>query len=302
MSIFKSKGFSIGVLALVVVALVLVFVFTRGNNDEDTLYIAILVADGNTEQENAFEEFRVALEEYIGRPVVMVPGLTHLVGIETMRAGELHLMWGSPFVYLLAQQTMDVERLAVTSSPTAINRGVFITGQDDIHSVEDMRGRSFAFTNDSSASGFLYPMYYLINRYGLSRDQILTPGELFGEVSFSGGNNPSIVGVAHGNFDGGVVGYLQLNLAINAGVINADDIRIVGHTHDIPFPGYIARTDLPENLRRQIQSFLVNWSNDAYSTARWNDAAVRYVVPSAAEIEYLRSMVEILDIDLAAQG
>jgi len=265
--------------------------------------MAILIDDGNREQENAFDEFRTALEEYIGIPVQMVPGVTHLVGIEAMRAGNLHLMWGSPFVYLLAQQTMDVERLAITSSPNAINKAVFVTGQDDIHSMEDLEGRTFGFVTPASASGFLYPMYYLINRHGLNRDDILTPGMLFSEIAFSGSNNASIVGVSHGDFDGAAVGYIQFNNAINSGLISADAVRVLGYTPNIPFPGYIARTDtLPEELRRQIQNFLVNWDSNSYSIARWNDADVRYALPDAAEIDYLRSMVEILDIDLEEQG
>jgi len=275
---------------------------TAGNGEIETLRIAILIDDGNREQENAFDDFRMALEEHIGIPVEMIPGITHLIGIETMRAGGLHLMWGSPFVYLLAQQTMDVERLVVTNSPNAINKALFVTGQDDIHSFEELEGRTFAFVTPASASGFLYPMYYLINRYGLSRDEILTPGRLFGESTFSGSNNASIVGVAHGDFDGAAVGHIQFNNAINAGLISADAVRVLGYTPNIPFPGYIASTTLPVELRRQIQEFLVSWDSDAYSIARWNDAEVRYAMPNPAEIEYLRSMTEILDIDLEAQG
>ena len=308
MSFSKSRAAKTCILLALVVALA---GLTACNNDSAgnesstpaTLYMAIVVDDGNTEQENAFEDFRSAMEAYIGIPVEMVPGVTHLPAIEAMRAGNLHLMWGSPFVYLLAQQTMDVERLAITSSPNSINKTVFLTGQDDIHSLDDLKGRTFGFATPASASGFLYPMYYLINRYGLSRDEILTPGVLFSEVVFSGGNNPSIAGVAHGDFDGAAVGNIQFNNAINSGLISADDVRVLGYTTNIPNPGYIATTDLPEELRRQIQSFLLSWSNDEYSAARFSgDRDVRYALPDAGEIDYLRSMVVILDIDLETQG
>ena len=310
MSFSKSKVVKLFLLAALVIALLGLSACGGGSPiyyDEDgtpgTLYMAILIDDGNAEQENAFEEFRIAMEEYIGIQVEMVTGLTHLIGIEAMRAGNLHLMWGSPFVYLLAQQTMEVERLAITSSPNSINKAVFVTGREDIHSIDDLKGRTFAFASPASASGFLYPMYYLINRYGLSRDEILMPGVLFGEVVFSGGNNPSIAGVAHGDFDGVAVGNIQFNNAINSGIISADDVRVLGYTANIPNPGYIATTSLPEELRRQIQSFLLSWSNNEYSAARFSgDADVRYAMPNPAEIEYLRSMVEILDIDLEEQG
>jgi len=299
--------FSSSAKCLVVFGLLLIFTACAGNSatengEIETLTMAILIDDGNMEQENAFSDFRMALEEYIGMPVEMVQGLTHLIGIESMRAGDLHLMWGSPFVYLLAQQTMEVERLVTTSSPHAINKAIFITGQEDIHSMDDLHGRSFAFVNPASASGFLYPMYYLINRYSFTRDEILSPGVLFGDVAFSGGNNASIAGTAHGDFDGAAVGFLQFNLALDAGLISPEDVRILGYTSNIPFPGYIAKTSLPEELRQQIQSFLLSWDSDSYSMARWNDAIVRYTLPVQAEIEVLRSMVEILDIDLEDQG
>lgn len=268
----------------------------------NTLRIAILVDDGNMEQENAFEGFRIALEDYIGMDVEMITGATHLVGIEAMRAGNLELMWGSPFVYILASQTMDVERLVTTSSPTAINKALFITAQEDIQTVDDLAGRSFAFVTTSSTSGFLYPMYYLIDKHGLSRDEILTPGTLFSDVAFSGSNNGSIMGTVQGDFDAAAVGHIQLNNAINAGVIDSDSLRVLGYTPLIPFPGYIATTTLPESLRRQIQNFLVNWDSDEYSSARWNDAVIRYVIPDEFEINHLRSMVQILDIDLEEQG
>jgi phosphonate transport system substrate-binding protein len=168
--------------------------------------------------------------------------------------------------------------------------------------MEDMADSTFAFTTTASSSGFLYPMYHLINMYGLSRDEILTPGILFSEVTFSGGNNPSIVGVAHNDFDVVAVGHIQFYNAINAGLISEEDVRVIGYTENIPFPGYIARVDLPEELRRQIQEFLVNWDSDTYSGARFRgDTEVRYVMPDENEIDHLRSMVEILDIDLEEQ-
>jgi len=277
------------------------------NVDEDgrpsTLYVAIVADDGNAELDMQFSEFSAAMSAAIGIPVVMVPGVTHLPAIEGMRAGNLHLIWGSPFVYLLAQQTMDVERLVVTSSPNATNRALFITSNEDIQSIDDMADHTFGFVNAASASGFLYPMYFLINYFGYTRDEILTPGVLFSEAIFAGSNNAAISGAAHGDFDAAAVGHIQFFNAIRAGLIDEDAVRIVGYTPNIPFPGYIANKELPEDLRRDIQDFLLGWGNEEYSRIRFNgDPDVRYVRPDESEIDHLRSMVAILDIDLEQQG
>ena len=281
--------------------------FTACGGDDNggelsALRIALLIEDGSPASGEVFEDFRVGLEEYIGIPVQVVRDATHLVGIEAMRAGYLDIMWGSPFVYLLATQTMEVERLAITSSPTAINKAVFVTHRDDVATLDDLRGMTFAFVNSGSASGFLYPMYYLINRYGMSRDEIMTPGALFGEVTFSGSNNASISGVANRDFDGAAVGYLQLNTAIRNGLIPSDALRIIGESERIPFPGYIARSCLPREVIDAVQRFILAYDNDEYFNVRFNDPVVRFVRPDPEGVAYLRSMVEVLDVDLAEQS
>jgi len=260
------------------------------------LRIATLVDDANPEAGRAFEEFRAGLEAYIGLPVQHIEGATRLVGIEAMRAGNLELMWGSPAVYIQARQAMEVERLAVTTSPIAVNKTVFITAQDDINSLEDLRGRTFAFITPASTSGFMYPMYHLMNRFNMCRDSIST--RFLGAVVFSGSQNASIMGVIHGDYDAAAVGNINLRNMINSGVINESDIRIIGETEIIPFPGYIAAGHVPIELREQIRNFIIAFDNEYYFSERFNDPFARFVVPVPAQIDYLDSMTRALNMEL----
>ena len=262
--------------------------------------IALLIDDGNPDSGVVFEDFRQGLEEHVGMPVRVIEGATHLVGIEAMRAGNLDIMWGSPFVYLLSQQVVEVERLVVTNNPESINKTVFITNNDNIQTLEDLRGHSFAFINPSSASGFLYPVYHLMNAFDIDRDEILT-GNFFSTVAYSGGQDASIMGVIHGDFDAASVGNLNLRSIIASGLINEDDIRIIDSTEIIPFPGYIAGKHLPEELRENIQQFMLSYENDEYFQTRFNAADTRFVLPEQGSILHLQSMVAALDIDLENQ-
>lgn len=262
--------------------------------------IAQTIDEANPNSGIVFEDFRVALEEYLGIPVVGIEGTTHLVGIEAMRAGNLEIMWGSPFVYLLAGQALDVERLAVTENPQAINKTVFITSRDDIATLADLAGKSFAFINPSSASGFLYPMYHLMNEFNLEKDEILA-GSFFSTVAHSGSQDASIMGVVHGDFDAAAVGNLNLQSLINSGMINADDIRIIDDTEIIPFPGYIASRRLPNELIVRIREFMIAYDNEAYFAERFGDGNTRFVAADEESILHLKSMVEALGIDLEEQ-
>jgi len=263
--------------------------------------IAQLVEDASPEVLAVFEYFRTGLEEHIGRPVELIEGATHTVGIEAMRAGNLELMWGSPFVYLLATRDMEVERLAVTSSAININKTLFITANDDIRTMEDIRGHSFAFISPGSASGYLYPMYHLMNITYESHDSLMA-GDFFSAVAFSGNQQASIMGVLHGDYDVAAVGNIQFNNLINSGMVNEGDIRILGYTEIIPMPGYIAAGHLSRELRDDIREFILSFDNEEYFAERFLDPNVRFVVPDQAEIDHLRSMVEALNIDLEDQG
>ena len=262
--------------------------------------IALLIDDSNPRSGVVFEDFRSELEEYIGIPVTVIEGATHLVGIEAMRAGNLDIMWGSPFVYLLAQRDMDVVRLAVTENPASINKAVFITSRDDIHTVADLEGKSFAFISAASSSGFLYPMYHLMGATGLDKDELLS-GAFFSTVTYSGGQDASIMGVIHGDFDAAAVGNLNLQSIIASGMIAEDDVRIIGSSEIIPFPGYIAGAHLPDDLLEKIRGFMLSYDNEEYFGQRFGTPDTRFVLPDESQILHLMGMVEALDIDLEAQ-
>jgi phosphonate transport system substrate-binding protein len=268
--------------------------------DVSEIRIALLIDDGNPQSVAVFEDFRAGLEAHIGLPVRIIEDATHLVGIEAMRAGNLDIMWGSPFVYLLAREVMNVERLVVTDNPASINKTVFITSHDDINTLEDMEGRNFAFISASSTSGFFYPLYHLMNTFGLTRMEV-EAGGFFGTVAFSGSQTASIMGVVHGDFDAAAVGNLNLGNMINSGVIAADSVRIVGDTAVIPFPGYIASKSLPADIIEKVRAFLLAYDNEEYFGTRFGTPDTRFVMPNEAQIQHLISMAEVLEIDLSEQ-
>ena len=263
--------------------------------------IAQLVEDQSGEVLEAFEYFRRGLEEHLGMEVVLIEGATHVVGIEAMRSGNLDLMWGSPFVYLLATRDMEVERLAVTSSAININKTLFITSNNEIQTMDDIEGSSLAFVSPGSASGYLYPMYHLINLTNKSHDELLV-GDFFTATHFSGSQQASIMGVYHGDFDVSAVGNIQFNNLVRSGIVNEEDFTILGYTEIIPFPGYIAAGHLSTELREEIRNFMLNFENENYFMTRFLDENVRFVLPDIDEINHLRSMVYTLNIDLEEQG
>ena len=278
-----------------------------GNSGRETelteLRIGLLLDDSNPQREIAFENFRSALERHLGMPVTIIEDATHIVGIEAMRANpaQLDVMWASSWVYLLAQRTVQVEQLVVLDIPGETVEIVFITSseRDDIRSIEDVRTLAF---NNATSTAFNMGMYYLIESFSWSRDEILAGGTLFDAVTFTGHQNANIVGVINGDFDASVVNLLPLRTAINTGLIQEDDVKIIARTYSPALAGFIARSDLPEDIVVSLRDFLLNFDDVEYFTERFGNAQARYVQPNEENINRLLAIVEALGLDLEEQA
>ena len=112
--------------------------------------------------------------------------------------------------------------------------------ESGIESVADMKGKHFAFGDPDSTSGTLVPSVVLPEELGMPIENH------FGEVSFSGSHEATVLGVLNGDYDAGVTwvsgvgewdeGYTsgQLNTMVKKGVLNMDDIVQIWSSALIP--------------------------------------------------------------------
>jgi len=270
-----------------------------GNENEITqIRIAQVFDESNPESGQANEAFRLALEEYIGIPVVETENVSYLVGIEAMRAGNMDIMFASVFNYIRANEVTPVEMLATLSNPlNPPAPTVFITraDRDDINSIEDLEGRSFAFVDAASTSGFLFPQYHLATELGLDPTLIMNSGYFFDTAVFAGSHDASLMGVNFGDFDAAAI--IGSILPMMEAVVNPDDIKIIGETASTPDPGYIIRADLPQELIEQIRSFMLSFDDAAYFENVWNNPNARFLPRNEAAIDHVRGMMEVLEFD-----
>jgi len=268
------------------------------SNEITRIYIAHAV-DESTENTGAANEwFRAELEAYLGIEVVHMTEVNHVVGIEAMRAGHLDIMFASAFNIVSAQEVVDLE-IAGTLNHSEVNplNTLFITNHDDIQSVEDLEGHSFAFVSPASASGYFFPVFYLIQRFDLNSDLIIQPGYFFNATIFSGSHDTSISAVSLGDFDAAAVLSTVFQGVIDSGIIDANSIRIVGETPPSPDSSYVMRAELPGELKDQIRSFFLQLDNDEYFMNAWGFENLRFIEGNYETLEEVRLMMEILDME-----
>jgi len=242
-----------------------------------------------------------AMSDFIGIPVEPVLDISYLMGIEAMRAGHLDIMLVSAFNYIRTSSVVDVELLATLPiRPGTVNNSIFIVcaSRDDIYTIEDLRGKTLAFVDAVSTTGFIFPKYYLVSNHNMNPALLTNSGYFFDTVTFSGGHEAGIMGVSFGDFDAAAVGGIFIENMEERGLINAADFRIIAATQPVPNPSYIIRSALDAELVDDIREFFLNFNDSAYFAENWGDGNIRFTHPDVAGYAYVRSIVETLGLEL----
>lgn len=216
------------------------------------------------------ECFRAYVEEALGVPVRLFTPADYNGVIQGLIGGTLDLAWLGASAYA-AVWINDPEAVSPVLVKTNLDGSymyysIGIARADSgITSLADMEGKSFAFADPNSTSGYLVPLVE-IPEEGYSMEE----GEYFSRVAFSGGHEQTIIAVVNGDFDAGVVwadgqgewedGFNSgaLRRATDSGIVDMNDIVEMWRSKPIPEGPIVIRNALPEDVRETVIELMAN--------------------------------------------
>jgi phosphate/phosphite/phosphonate ABC transporters, periplasmic binding protein len=262
--------------------------------------IVQLPDENNPNAGEMHEGFRQAMEDYLGIKVEELEAFEYAVGIEAMRSERLEVMLVTPMSYYQAKNVANIEPLVTTGvNNTLPYKTVFITksDRDDINSLEDLRGKTFAFVDPASSSGYMYPKAKLVTSLGLEADQLENPNYYFSTVAYSGKHDSSLMGVVMGDYDAAAVALSVIDGLVNAGMVDESDIKIIDETDEIPNACFVIRGNLPQDLKDKIKEFYLQYDDATYFEAFYNDSLARFIEAKDSDYDVVYEMIEILKIE-----
>lgn len=266
----------------------------------DKLTIVQMQDENNPDAGTKNEEFRTDMQEALGVEIEELEGSDYATGIEAMKAGKLDVLLVSPMSYYQAKKVAGAEPLVTTTSMGAEEyKTVFIVGGSDTQSqaLADLRGKSFAFVDPASSSGYLYPKMALIKELDLDPEKLENPDYFFKTVTYSGKHDTSVMGVAKGDYEAAAVAAQTISGLVDAGMITKDDVRVIGETEVIPNALYVVRGDLPEDIKEQLKAFYLNYENTDYFENLYGSQDVRFVEAKDEDYSFVQEMVQTLGIE-----
>jgi len=266
----------------------------------EKLIIVQMPDEGNPDAGSKNENFRTAIEAYLGIKVEEIEATEYAAGIEAIKNDKLDILLVSPMSFYQADRVAKIEPLVTTRAlDEQPYKTVFVTRaeRDDINSIEDLEGKTFAFVDPASSSGYMYPKAHLITRLGLDADTLENPGYFFETVTYSGKHDTSLMGVSLGDYDAAAVAYQVIAQLAAAGLIDENDIKIVGETELIPNACYVMRQNLPQSLKDAIRDFYLSYDDAEFFKALYGDETVRFIEAKASDYDVVTDMIRILKIE-----
>jgi phosphonate transport system substrate-binding protein len=243
--------------------------------------IGILGGENAQDRMTSNECFRAAVESALGVPVKLFTPADYDGVIQGLLGGTLDYAWlgASAYakIYLTDPEAVEVKltKLNLNDSTGYYSIG-FALKDSGIASMDDAKGKVFAFAEPNSTSGYLVPGAELTATYGKLE-------EYFSEVKMSGGHEQTIVGVANGDFDAGVSwadgvgnwedGYASgaFRKAADAGLVDMNNIVEIWRSKLIPEGPMVVRKALPQDVKDKVTALTADlWETDkecAYGVA-----------------------------------
>lgn len=261
---------------------------------EKPLIMAFTPSRDPTALQEAADAFVAAVARLSGVPVRAQVASDYAGVVEALRSRRVDLAFVHPVGYVLARREAGCEILVrdVWQGKTAYTARFYVRKASGITRVEELRGRTIAFVDPASSSGYIYPMVFLIKR-GLVRDR--DPKTFFKDALFAGTHEAALRALLQGrvdsaaSFDSAPEIHLK-DLALIA------QLAVVGETPEIPEAGICARPGLPAAAIQAVKRALLAMKKPEHAAVLKQIYDIDgFVEARDADYEPVREALELMD-------
>ena len=230
---------------------------------EKPLIMAFTPSRDPTALQEAADAFVAAVARLSGVPLRAQVASDYAGVIEALRSRRVDLAFVHPVGYVLARREAGCEILVrdVWEGRTAYKATFYVRESSGIKRIEDLRGRTVAFVDPASSSGYIYPMVLLMKR-GLVRNR--DPKTFFKEALFAGTHDAALQAVLHGRVDAATTFDRAPHIHLKDPALVAQLVA-VGETPEIPEAGICARPGLPATALQALKKALLGMKRPEYA-------------------------------------
>jgi phosphonate transport system substrate-binding protein len=192
------------------------------------------------------------LEDQLGVPV-KYNVVTHYAGVvEALKNDTADMGFMGPLQYVMAHSYAGATPILgeIYKGKSTYTARIYVRKDSGIKTLKDLEGKSIAFTDPISSSGYLYPLE-LFKEEGLVKND---PEDFFKRIYFSGGDEQAIRAVYNGFVDAAGIGQFAMSLLRSD---ERDEMIYIGESRPLPSHCVVVRKGLPETTVEKIRVALL---------------------------------------------
>jgi phosphonate transport system substrate-binding protein len=230
------------------------------------------------------------LSQTLDRPVELLQRSTYAEINELIRTGQADVAFvcGGAFVEGERENFMELLVAPQVNGEITYHSLVIVPADSPAQSLEDLRGKRFAFTDPLSNSGRLYVTWLL-------RQEGETPDTFFKETIFTYSHDNSVHAVADGIVDGAAVDSLVYRYLLEQEPALAQRVRVVHTSPSFGIPPVVVHPDLDSELKAELRNALVAMNRNGQGRSALHALHVDgFTVVSPELYDDIRAMAALL--------
>ncbi len=226
-------------------------------NTSGTVNVAIAPVISPLETRYSYDDFINYLQEKLHRPVHLIETQTYAETNQLLKEGKAEIGLICSLEYVLGAQGRYLYGIAAPEvGGKDLYRSYIIVRKDSgIHSLKDLRGKTFAYSDPNSFSGRL-AVQYMVKSQGYSVDHF------FSRSYFTYSHDYSVKAVMKGIVDGAAVDslvYQQMQVTQNPAL---NQMQVIAKSSWVGTPPVVASAKAPKILVNEVEQILWQMGSD----------------------------------------
>ena len=217
------------------------------------LTFALLSTENASDITRRWGPILAQLEKDLGVKVKAVTATDYRGTIEALKFKKAELGHLGPKSYVEAStnnyaNVEPIAQLQLANGSLGYRSCLIVHSDSEVFTPEDMAGKTFAFNDPNSTSGYLVPSAFFMMDMGVD------PKKYFSKVTFSGSHEASILAVANKKVDIAATNMPDLSQLTRENKVPRGGLRVIWVSKLIPNDPIVVRKDMPASLRSAIRS------------------------------------------------
>lgn len=185
------------------------------------------------------------LEKNLGRKITYFVATDYASVVEALRNETADVGFMGPLQYVMAHEHAGAKPILgeIYNGKSSYVSRIFVRKDSGIKNLSDLKGKTIAFVDPLSSSGYMYPLD-LFKQEGLIKDKDQAD-KFFKEIYFAGGDEQVIRAVLNKFVDAAGIGEYAYSLLHPE---ERDEVMSIAETKSIPSHCIVVRKDLDAHL------------------------------------------------------